>query len=178
MFLQSLLHSPCALLSRYRRWLNKVSNLKIRRWFCSHCLVTWLLRLRCITGHGPENNLWFSINSRAGWFLVTSGRAGLQKCWPVPSLLCLQKYVAYKKDLFWWTKTYFHSWRTYWQCSATCLHQIMSQSQQKWALMKLFSPDHRQLNVLGLLQFFEESADLALLSRFCDDSDLRLSVFK
>jgi len=34
MFLQSLLHSPLALLSRYRRWLNKVSNLKIHRWFC------------------------------------------------------------------------------------------------------------------------------------------------
>jgi len=65
MFLQSLLHSSRVLLSRYRRsrWLNKVSNLKIHRWFCSHCLVTWLLRLRYIAGHGPENNLWFSINS-------------------------------------------------------------------------------------------------------------------
>jgi len=62
MFLQSILHSPHALLSRYSKWLNKVSNLKIHRWFCSHCLVTWLLRLRYITGHGPENNLWFSIN--------------------------------------------------------------------------------------------------------------------
>jgi len=52
MFLQSLLHSPRALLSRYRRWLNNVSILKIHRWFCSHCLITWLLRLRYITGHG------------------------------------------------------------------------------------------------------------------------------
>ena len=56
--------SSRALLSRYRRWLNKVSNLKTYRWFCSHCLVTWLLRLCRITGRsGPENNLWFSINS-------------------------------------------------------------------------------------------------------------------
>jgi len=39
MFLQSLLHSPHALLSRYRRWANKVSNLKIYRWFCSHCQI-------------------------------------------------------------------------------------------------------------------------------------------
>ena len=62
MFLQSLLHSPRRLVSRYRRWLNKVSNLKIHRWFCGHCLVTWLLKLQYITGHGPENNLWFSIN--------------------------------------------------------------------------------------------------------------------
>jgi len=46
-----------------RGWLNKISNLKIHRWFCSHCLVTWLLRLRYITGRsGPENKLWFSIN--------------------------------------------------------------------------------------------------------------------
>ena len=77
-FLQSLLHSPRALLSRYRRWLNKVSNLKIHRWFCSHCLVTWLLRLRYITGQfGPENNLWFSINSpgRAVSCYLRAGRA-------------------------------------------------------------------------------------------------------
>jgi len=43
-----------------------VSNLKIHRWFCSHCLVTWLLRFCCITGRGPVragNNLWFRINS-------------------------------------------------------------------------------------------------------------------
>jgi len=88
MFLQSLLHSPRALLSRYRRWMNKVSNLKIHRWFCSHCLVTWLFRLRYITGHGPENNLWLSINSpgRAVPCYLRAGRAA--KCWPVPSLLC------------------------------------------------------------------------------------------
>jgi len=39
MFQQSLLHSPDVLLSRYKRWLNKVSNLKIHRWFCSHWLT-------------------------------------------------------------------------------------------------------------------------------------------
>ena len=38
MFLPSLLHSRCALLSRYRRWSNKVSNMKNHRRFCSHCL--------------------------------------------------------------------------------------------------------------------------------------------
>ena len=82
MFLQSLLHSPCALLSRYRKWMNKDSNLKIHRWFnhwlCSHCLVTWILRLRYITGqYGPENNLWFSTNSpgRAVSYYLRAGRA-------------------------------------------------------------------------------------------------------
>ena len=77
------MHSPRALLSCYR-WLNKVSNLKIHRWFCSHCLVTWLLRLRYITGHGSENNLWFSINRQGRFLLPPSGRGC--KCWPVPSL--------------------------------------------------------------------------------------------
>jgi len=39
-----------------------------------------LSRLRYITGRsGPENKLCF---------LVSSGQVGLQKCWPVPSLLC------------------------------------------------------------------------------------------
>jgi len=57
MFLQSLLHIPRALLSRYRRWLNKVSNLKIHRWFCSHCFVTWILRLCYIMGHGPVRKI-------------------------------------------------------------------------------------------------------------------------
>ena len=33
-----LLHSHHPLLSHYRRWLNKVINLKIHWWFCSHCL--------------------------------------------------------------------------------------------------------------------------------------------
>jgi len=42
MFLQSLLHPPRALLSRYKRCLNKVSNLKIYRWFCSHCLHVYI----------------------------------------------------------------------------------------------------------------------------------------
>ena len=38
-----------------------------------------------ITGwSGPENKLWFSINQE--WFLVSFGRAVLQKCWPVPSV--------------------------------------------------------------------------------------------
>jgi len=37
--------------------LNKVSNLKIHRWFCSHCLVTWFLRLRYITAHGPVRKI-------------------------------------------------------------------------------------------------------------------------
>jgi len=37
MFLPSLLHSRCALLSRYR-WLNKMSNVKIHGRFCTHCL--------------------------------------------------------------------------------------------------------------------------------------------
>jgi len=31
---------------------------------------------------------------------------------------------------------------------------------------------------LGLLQVFEESADWALLSSFCDDSNLHLFLFK
>jgi len=57
MFLQSLLHSSRLLLSRHRRWLNKVSNSKIHRWFCSHCLVTWLLRLRYIAGHRPVRKI-------------------------------------------------------------------------------------------------------------------------
>jgi len=54
MCLQSLLHFPHALLSRYRRWMNKVSDWKIYRWFCSHCLVTWLLRLRHIIRARPH----------------------------------------------------------------------------------------------------------------------------
>jgi len=37
MFLPSLLHFLYALLSYYRRWLNKVSNLEIHWQFCSHC---------------------------------------------------------------------------------------------------------------------------------------------
>jgi len=53
MFLPSLLHSRHASLSRYRRWSNKMPNLKIYRWFCSHCLQKtaplrmqlWLMRL-------------------------------------------------------------------------------------------------------------------------------------
>ena len=80
MFLQSLLHSPRALLSRYKRWLNKVSNLKIHWWFGSHCLVTSLLRLRYImaTGQsGTENDLWLSINRpfRAVCCYLWAGRA-------------------------------------------------------------------------------------------------------
>jgi len=55
--------------------MNKVSNLKIHWLFCSHCLVTWLLRLRYITGHGLENNLWFSMNS-PGWTVPCYLRAG------------------------------------------------------------------------------------------------------
>jgi len=44
MFLPSLLCSRHALLSHYKRWSNKLSNLKIQQWFseldrfCSHCL--------------------------------------------------------------------------------------------------------------------------------------------
>jgi len=38
MFLPSLLHSPYALLSCYKRWSNNVLNLKIHGQFCSHCL--------------------------------------------------------------------------------------------------------------------------------------------
>jgi len=53
MFLQSLLHSPRALLDiTLQETLSKVSDLKVHRWFCSHCLVTWLLRLLHIAGHG------------------------------------------------------------------------------------------------------------------------------
>jgi len=36
-FLLSLLHCRYALLSRYRWWLNEVSNVKNHRRFCSHC---------------------------------------------------------------------------------------------------------------------------------------------
>jgi len=36
----------------------------------------------------------------------------------------------------------------------------------------------QQLKVLGLLKVFENSADWALLSSFCDDSNLRMSMFK
>ena len=43
MFLEDPLHSPCALLSHYK-WLNKVSNLKIHGWFCSHCLIKTIHR--------------------------------------------------------------------------------------------------------------------------------------
>jgi len=39
MFLPSPLHSPCALMARYKRWLNKVLNLSIHGWFCSQCLI-------------------------------------------------------------------------------------------------------------------------------------------
>jgi len=35
-----------------------------------------------------------------------------------------------------------------------------------------------QLKALGFLQAFEESADWALLSSFCDDSNLHVSVSK
>jgi len=38
MFLPSLLHSRCALLSRYKKWSNNESNLKIHGQFCSDCL--------------------------------------------------------------------------------------------------------------------------------------------
>jgi len=38
-FLPSLQHSCCALLSRYRWWFNKVSNMKNHRWFYSHCFM-------------------------------------------------------------------------------------------------------------------------------------------
>jgi len=34
------------------------------------------------------------------------------------------------------------------------------------------------LKAIGLLQAFEESANLALLPSFCDDSNLRISTFK
>jgi len=38
-FYQAQLHSPCVLLSWCYRWrINKVSNIKIRRHTCSHCL--------------------------------------------------------------------------------------------------------------------------------------------
>jgi len=50
MFLPSLLCSPRALLSHYKRWLNKVSNLKIHRRFCSHC--HWLV---------DSNVLWIFV---------------------------------------------------------------------------------------------------------------------
>jgi len=39
MFLPNLLHSRCALLSCYRWRMNKVSNVKIHRCTCSHCLT-------------------------------------------------------------------------------------------------------------------------------------------
>jgi len=35
-----------------------------------------------------------------------------------------------------------------------------------------------QLKTLGFLYAFEESADWALLSSFCDDSNLQISIFK
>ena len=95
-FLQSLLQFPRALLSRYRRWLNKVSNLKIHQWFFSHWLVTWLLRLHYITGCGPvraNNTLWFSINSPGRAVPCYLRAGGLQKCWPVSSLI----YSSYAK---------------------------------------------------------------------------------
>jgi len=39
LFLQSPLHSPRAILSRYRRWSNKVSNLKGSVYFTTNILV-------------------------------------------------------------------------------------------------------------------------------------------
>jgi len=39
MFLPRMLHSRHALLSRYKRWSNKVSKSKIHGLFCSHCLI-------------------------------------------------------------------------------------------------------------------------------------------
>jgi len=38
MFVPSLLHSHPALLSHGKRWSNKVSNVNIHGWFCSHYL--------------------------------------------------------------------------------------------------------------------------------------------
>ena len=40
-----------------------------------HCVVICFLRLRYIMGHGPENNLWFSINGM-GWSVSCYLRAG------------------------------------------------------------------------------------------------------
>jgi len=37
---------------------------------------------------------------------------------------------------------------------------------------------HLQLEVLGLLQAFKESADWTLLSLLCHDSDLHMSAFE
>jgi len=88
MFLQSLLHFPRALLSlsRYRRWFNKASNLKILQWFCSHCIVTWLLRLRHITGNGPVRaGKYFVVyhkQSGLGGFLLPLGRPGCKGAGP------------------------------------------------------------------------------------------------
>jgi len=54
-----------------------------------------------------------------------------------------------------------------------------------WApLRKLFAPAgvpswlRVWLQALGFLHAFEESVDCALLSSFCDDSNLNLSIFK
>jgi len=46
--------------------MNKVSNLKIHRWFCSHCLVTWLLRLRYITGPEPVRKTFVVQHKQSG----------------------------------------------------------------------------------------------------------------
>jgi len=55
MFLPSLLHSD-ALLSCYRRWSNKVSNLKIHRQFCSHCLSVDYLKIpKIVIGWATQN---------------------------------------------------------------------------------------------------------------------------
>ena len=78
----SLLHCPRVLLSRYRRWMNKVSNLKIHRWFCSHCLVTWLLRLRYITGRSGKQFVVQHKQSGPGGSLLPLGGPGCKSAGP------------------------------------------------------------------------------------------------
>jgi len=52
-----------------------------------------------ITGHGPVRARKYVVgwHKRAGQFHVSSGRAGLQNCWPMPSLIAT--FVCFN-----WTK--------------------------------------------------------------------------
>ena len=47
-----------------------------------------------------------------------------------------------------------------------------------WNYSTLFTTEERHLKALVFLYAFEESADCHLLSSFCDDSNLRISLFK
>ena len=61
--LPSLLHSHHALLSCYKRWSKKVSNLKIHRWFCSHCL--WQKQIKSgLMNWNMQPLLWKQKSSR------------------------------------------------------------------------------------------------------------------